>query len=542
MRSSTCSSSSSYRSAYATGLSSTSYASRPPLSFPSLSSYRSRSSYDLSHHRTPSTSSSYATNYRTPSTASSYSSTSRDHSREPSESRATDRYTYNTASSYAPPLRTTTTSSTATSLGHASGAVTLTRFNQRKSSLDFSDKDISALATSLAESSKLNCSTSSCSDRSSSSGVSTGSSSSSYLYSPSARRSKYSLNSGGSDTGNSSPSPTNSLRSTSSSGSGGSARVTTKPSSLSGLTNLGNTCYMSAVLQALYATEALRDYVMSNQRSCLMSALGRLFEDMRSAESTVASPSFFRTQFIKLQNKFRGYDQQDAQEFLRYVINGLHDEQNRGNITGRKPFSPPTSASEAWSQYKTIDDSPLIDILGGQLSSVISCNTCGHRSVTWDPFLDLSLSLPSNCREADVDKCLQDFMDVEQLDISEKYVCEKCKVMVRATKRLAIERAPQVLILHLKRFSNDGYKLSRPVMKASPRISVNGKTYALYACVSHHGGSARSGHYTASCKVDGRWWNFNDERVCEKKDFEPSSDLEDAYILFYVETSCMSRL
>lgn len=74
---------------------------------------------------------------------------------------------------------------------------------------------------------------------------------------------------------------------------------------------------MNSVLQALYASDAIREYVQNNQRTQLMSALGRLFDEMSSSSNSVASPSYFRTQFVKLQPKFRSYDQQDAQEFLR---------------------------------------------------------------------------------------------------------------------------------------------------------------------------------------------------------------------------------
>lgn len=76
----------------------------------------------------------------------------------------------------------------------------------------------------------------------------------------------------------------------------------------SGLTNLGNTCYMNSVLQALFSTDSIRNYVIRNQRTPLMMALGRLFEDMKSQDSSYSSPSLFRSQFIKFQPKFRGYE------------------------------------------------------------------------------------------------------------------------------------------------------------------------------------------------------------------------------------------
>ena len=50
---------------------------------------------------------------------------------------------------------------------------------------------------------------------------------------------------------------------------------------------------------------------------------------------------------------------------------------------------------EAWEQYKLIDDSPLIDMVAGQLASTLTCSICNFQSTTYDPFWDLSLPLPN---------------------------------------------------------------------------------------------------------------------------------------------------
>ena len=79
-----------------------------------------------------------------------------------------------------------------------------------------------------------------------------------------------------------------------------------------GLTNLGNTCYMNAVLQALYSSEPLRSYVAGQRASgsstSLLSSLGRLFADMREESGGYTSPAAFRASFIRSQPKFRGYE------------------------------------------------------------------------------------------------------------------------------------------------------------------------------------------------------------------------------------------
>ncbi|RWS06600.1 ubiquitin specific protease 2-like protein [Dinothrombium tinctorium] len=431
-------------------------------------SHKSRSSYDLS------------TRY--------YSSSAS--SREPSIN-SSALYSLSSTSNYRPP-----TSNRYLGLSSSPCSVTLTRYNPRRSSLDYNDSDNESICSSKSVSS------------------------SSYLYSPLSRRRKYNVKS---DECN------------------GYLKL---PPNICGLTNLGNTCYMNSVLQALYATQVFRNYVIKNQRYSLMSALSNLFQEMDAPENTTLAPSVFRSHFTRYQPKFRGYDQQDAQEFLRYLITGLHEEVNETKHRPKPPImKSPNSPTEAWQQMKMIDDSPFVDMLVGQLSSVIQCTQCGNKSTCWDPFWDLSLPLPRNMSECTVEQCLREFTALEELSPGEHAVriCEKCKRQTQSTKQLSIEKAPPVLILHLKRFSNEGYKLSVPRVVPNDKLFVKSRYYSLYAIVSHHGHSSRSGHYTSYCAHSSKWFLFNDDKVTEMKNFTPS-DIQDAYILFYVENNYSSRL
>ena len=137
--------------------------------------------------------------------------------------------------------------------------------------------------------------------------------------------------------------------------------------------------------------------------------------------------------------------QQDAQEFLRYLINGLHDELNKAKCRPRRQqMIEPKSSQEAWNQYRErIDDSKLIELFVGQFSSVIKCTDCGNESTCWDPFWDLSLAVPryrlvhinvdnstnnlhhqfeSYRNRVDIDECLAEFTKQETLDGNEQPV------------------------------------------------------------------------------------------------------------------------
>lgn len=81
---------------------------------------------------------------------------------------------------------------------------------------------------------------------------------------------------------------------------------------------------------------------------------------------------------------------------------------------------------------------------------------------------------------------------------------------VNATKGYVVERSPDTLFLHLKRFNNMGRKISKKVSfpeKLSLRnVSKDGSIYELYGIVVHSGWSLGGGHYYAYCKIQNSWY------------------------------------
>lgn len=256
--------------------------------------------------------------------------------------------------------------------------------------------------------------------------------------------------------------------------------------------------------------------------------------------SAPINPRSFHGAFSRRhQAKFTEYHQQDAQEFLRYLINTIHDESNYVSKHPRYRTQPPRSpktAEEAWNQYREIvDDSSFVDLLVGQICSTIICCTCHGKSLCWDPFWDLSLPLQRrrydfSLKLSDV---IEDFCSEETLDGDDRPICANCKRATRSTKQIRLCRLPQLLILHLKKFSNHGYKLTSPEVKVETTLNLNGIHYNLKACVSHHGFSSSSGHYTSHCRYSTSWYHFNDERVRDVTCSFNNNVMDEAYVLFY---------
>ncbi|ESO99084.1 hypothetical protein LOTGIDRAFT_226424 [Lottia gigantea] len=330
-----------------------------------------------------------------------------------------------------------------------------------------------------------------------------------------------------------------------------------------GLKNLGNTCFMNCVLQCLSNTKLLVEYCTtdsyhldlnktnSSMKGALMNAYASLMNSLWKNSDTFVSPNQFKTQVQKFAPRFMGYSQQDSQEFLRYLLEGLHEDVNR--VTKKpKPMilddvkletkSDNEKAHEYWTAYLNIDNSKIVDIFVGQLKSELKFS-CGHRSVTFDPFWDLSLPIPKYTTEVSVSDCLKSFMKEEELADEERPTCSKCKERRKCSKSFSIQKFPKILVLHLKRFSQERYgrKLSTSVdfpvtdLDLSPYAAEPGGNkakYNLYA-VSNHSGGVHSGHYTAICKhpYSSDWNSFNDTRVSPARSNQAVSS--EAYLLFY---------
>ncbi|KAM9852960.1 ubiquitin carboxyl-terminal hydrolase 2a isoform 1-T1 [Aulostomus maculatus] len=338
---------------------------------------------------------------------------------------------------------------------------------------------------------------------------------------------------------------------------------------LVGLKNLGNTCFMNSILQCLSNTHSLRDYCLHNSHrrdlnnnsrtnTALMEEFAKLIQTMwTSSSSEAVSPSEFKTQIQRYAPRFVGYNQQDAQEFLRFLLDGLHNEVNRvtvrprGTVEDFDHLPDEEKGKKMWSKYLEREDSKVVDLFVGQLKSSLTCSHCGFCSTVFDPFWDLSLPIAKKgYGEVSLMDCMRLFTKEDVLDGDEKPTCYRCKARRRCTKKFTVQKFPKILVLHLKRFSEARRtsKLSTFVnfpmkdldlREFASENSINA-VYNLYA-VSNHSGTTMGGHYTAYCRNpnSGEWYTFNDSRVTPMSSSQVRSS--DAYVLFY-ELASSSRM
>ncbi|XP_058639196.1 ubiquitin carboxyl-terminal hydrolase 12 [Onychostoma macrolepis] len=341
-----------------------------------------------------------------------------------------------------------------------------------------------------------------------------------------------------------------------------------------GLVNFGNTCYCNSVLQALYFCRPFREKVLAykvqpRRKESLLTCLADLFNSIATQKKKVGviPPKKFISRLRKENELFDNYMQQDAHEFLNYLLNTIADllqeeksqerQQNgkvvqNGGSGGGGGGGSGSSTGEGETEEKT-QQTWVHEIFQGTLTNETRCLNCEAVSSKDEDFLDLSVDVEQN---TSITHCLRGFSNTETLCSEYKYYCEQCRSKQEAQKRMRVKKLPMILALHLKRFkymdqlhryTKLSYRVVFPLelrlFNTSGDATNPDRLYDLVAVVVHCGSGPNRGHYITIVKSHGFWLLFDDD-IVEKIDAQAieefygltsdiSKNSESGYILFY---------
>ncbi|KAJ2160115.1 hypothetical protein GGF46_002485, partial [Coemansia sp. RSA 552] len=350
-----------------------------------------------------------------------------------------------------------------------------------------------------------------------------------------------------------------------------------------GLVNTGNMCFMNVVLQALVHCGAFRSVLWSVKENVamrvgatgtgLLEALIRFVDEFRRDGRRLAELDELDDPFVpedvyealRMKGVFqtlRG-QQEDAQEFMGYLVDGLHEEmatalqkkqlKDEAAVRREKPagddgggwleVGPGNRATEMRDTDAAADKTPITQIFGGTLRSTLTVAGAGAggklRRATREPFQWLALDVSADGVDT-IEEALDNLGATETI---EGYMDMQGTPAV-ATKQTVLERLPPVLVLHLKRFvfcADAGVQKVHKFIEYPPELGLAaGSRYRLTAVIYHHGTAASGGHYTCDIqRVGDEWLRFDDIDITDLSGVDAALEEKDdraAYILFYTAT------
>lgn len=349
-----------------------------------------------------------------------------------------------------------------------------------------------------------------------------------------------------------------------------------------GLHNLGNSCFLNSIVQCLNHVEPLSSYFLKDKYGAdlntknplgsggmVATAYAKLQKKMWGGDYAVLVPRELKQTVANFAPQFDNSYQHDSHEFCQFLMDGLHEDLNR---VKNKPYveelegfgmEDQQAAIESWRKHLLRHDSIIVDHCQGMHRSHVTCPSCGRESIKFDVFSSISLPLPQSKDKTNMklEDCIEQFLEGEQLDELNAWYCPSCKKHVCALKMIALWSVPDILILHLKRFTFDtcaqsgqvvrskiDYNVDFPIEQVDLTKHVLGPydkdsppVYKLIGVSEHVGTTANSGHYTATVRnsVDNKWYRCNDSHIGRTSG--EAAVTGGAYLLFYKRKKGMSR-
>ena len=189
-----------------------------------------------------------------------------------------------------------------------------------------------------------------------------------------------------------------------------------KDKGLSGLANLGNTCFINTCIQMLSHTYELNEFLDTDYKKRLKnkhdSILTIEWDNLRTlmwSTNCIISPGKFiktiqQIAHIKKVEIFTGYAQNDLPEFLLFIIDCFHNSLSREvnmSINGEITNDTDKLAVKCFNMVKTMFAKEYSEIwnlfYGIHVSQIISLENNKVLSVTPEPYFTINLSIPDIC-------------------------------------------------------------------------------------------------------------------------------------------------
>lgn len=333
-----------------------------------------------------------------------------------------------------------------------------------------------------------------------------------------------------------------------------------------GLKNRGNTCYLNTSIQCLNNLPLLTEYFLTNSYMADMNnrchemdgkktneiilsrEYGKLIKAIWSS-TTPIEPKTFHEIIQKFDTKFEGFEQQDSQELLAFILDYLHEglkydvEIAYSGVIENKVDKIVVESIKNWKNDLQNKYSVIAELFFGQfINKVMSCELSNKDELISKKFEMFNmLNIPIH------GKTLYDSLSkyFEKETLESKYFDEKKNVHIDAYRQIKLMKVPRYLIIVLKRYKNNGNlsksnnSISFPIDNLD--LTSYSEGYDSIDCnlklisIGCHRGILNGGHYFSICRYKNDKWYKHDDDEVEEFDLDSNKNnlFRDGYILIY---------
>ena len=347
---------------------------------------------------------------------------------------------------------------------------------------------------------------------------------------------------------------------------------------LVGLTNIGATCYMNAVLQCFSNIKNLTNYLFrpeviveieENKDSKplafeylqLIKHLWLLDTDNIEyyGETKSFSPTNFKKVLGNLNNLFNRNEANDSKDLVIYMEEELHTELNF--LFENKIIT--NCNNKIINQYNDLEVSKnfyqffvenyksiISDLFYGTQKTITKCLNCGIETYNYQIYANIIFPLeavrefkgklnPGKTTYVTFEECLEHFEQNNYFTGMNRISCNRCRNLSDANYKNKLILTPNILIIILNRGKGLEFNVNLDItdyinIKKYVENDNSPYLYELIGSIIHYGNSGQDGHFAAICKNknDGQWYKYNDSLV-NKTDFNEIKTVGIPYVLFY---------
>ena len=332
---------------------------------------------------------------------------------------------------------------------------------------------------------------------------------------------------------------------------------------ITGLYNIGSTCYMNATLQCLLHVSPLISYfirVYPKDKDKLEKLNESIFSKGKISEAffeiiksiseagknkkntqnnpyqnynksnDAVSPEIFQKTVGKYNPQFQNLEANDSKDLILYLLQVMHQELNyytKNNAFTGYPnqFDRNNTFLAFINSYDATNFSIISDLFYGTSENTTKCLSCQKFIYNFQKFEFLSFGvLKYENKEFNLYNGFDDYIKIDRLAGDNQYYCNYCKKLCDADIYTKILKPPKNLLINIDYGKNKKYMPK--FIKYDDEIDItkylndySGKPirYKILGICSHFGDSGSYGHYIAFCrnKQNSKWYKFNDAMVSE---------------------------